>query len=123
MPCAAHWLKINAPSLNATPLSETTPGYMTMAFPTLFPDSSGDFYQPRLRKIDLGDYFKHLLRFHCGRFAQHRRFPWFALNALQRARTHSCLNVFVKQQHDAPQPTAVDIRTLLSEMTKESSIR
>jgi hypothetical protein len=34
-----------------------------MAFPTLFPDGAGDFYQARLRKVDVGEYFKHLLRF------------------------------------------------------------
>jgi ATP-dependent DNA helicase PIF1 len=88
---------------------------MTLAFPTLFPDGAGDFYQPRLTKIDLGDYFKHLLRFRGGRFAQHRRFPWFALNTVQRARTRSCSNIFVKQRHDAPQLNAADIRTLLSD--------
>lgn len=32
---------------------ETTPGYMAMAFPALFPDGAGDFYQPRLWKIEL----------------------------------------------------------------------
>lgn len=48
-----------------------------LLFPTLFPDSSGDFHQPRLHKVELGDFFKHL-RFRSSRFAQHRRFPWFA---------------------------------------------
>lgn len=114
MSCTVDWLKINAPSLNPTPLSETIPSYMTMAFPTLFPDGTGDFYQPRLQKVDLGGYFKHL-HYYGGRFAQHRRFPWFALNSVQRARTHSRSNIFVKQQHDALQLTATDIRTLLSE--------
>jgi hypothetical protein len=52
--CSVDRLKINAPSLNLTPLSESTPGYMTMAFPTLFPNSTGDFNQPRLRKVDGG---------------------------------------------------------------------
>lgn len=58
-----------------TPLSESTPGYMTRAFPTLFPDGARDFYQARWKKVDLGPYFEHLLRFQGGRFAQHRRFP------------------------------------------------
>lgn len=61
---------------------------MTMAFPTLFPDGAGDFYQARLRKVDLGEYFKHLLRFRGGRFAQHKRFPWFALNTCCRHPRH-----------------------------------
>lgn len=57
--------------MESSPLSETTPGYMAMAFPALFPDGAGDFYQPRLRKVELGEYFQHLIRFRGGRFAQH----------------------------------------------------
>jgi ATP-dependent DNA helicase PIF1 len=106
---------MNTPYFDPAPLSESTPGYMTMAFPALFPDGAGDFYQPRLRKVDLGEYFKHLLRFRGGRFAQHRRFPWFALNTLQRARAVSQSKVFVKQQHDAARLTVTDIRAMLSE--------
>jgi hypothetical protein len=85
---------------------------MTMAFPTLFPDGAGDFYQARLRKVDLGEYFKHLLRFRGGRFAQHKRFPRFAFNTLS---TRSQLKVFVKQQHDAGQLTVADLRAMLAE--------
>lgn len=65
--------------------------------------------------MDLGEYFKHLLRFRGGRFAQHKRFPWFAFNTLQRARTRSQSKVFVKQQHDAGQLTAADIWAMLAE--------
>ena len=88
---------------------------MTMAFPTLFPDSTGDFYQAWLCKVYLGEYFKHLLHFQGGWFTQHKRFLWFAFNALQQARTRSQLKVFVKQQHDAGQLTAADIRAMLAE--------
>jgi len=108
-------IQINAPHCDSEPLSESTPGYMTMAFPTLFPDGAGDFHQARLRKVDLGQYFQHLLRFRGGRFAQHRRFPWFAFNTLQRARTRSQSKIFVKQQHDAAKLTAADIQTMLEE--------
>jgi len=55
--------KINAPPFDPTPLSKSTPGYMTRAFPTLFPDGAGDFHQARLRKVDLVEYLTHLLRF------------------------------------------------------------
>jgi hypothetical protein len=88
---------------------------MTRAFPTLFPDGVGDFYQARLRKVELGAYFAHLLRFRGSRFAQHRRFPWFAFNTLQRNRSRSRAKIFVRQQHDAGRLTAEDIRALLAE--------
>jgi len=86
-----------------------------MAFPTLFPDGAGDFYQAQLRKVDLGEYFAHLLWFQGGRFAQHKGFPWFAFNTLQRARTRNQSKIFVKQQHDAGHLTAADIQTMLDE--------
>lgn len=75
----------------------------------------GDFYQPRLRKLQLGEYFTHLLRFRDSRFARHRRFPWFAFNTLQRHRTRDRARIFVKQHHDAARLTADDIRSLLEE--------
>lgn len=80
-------LQDRAPAADPTPLSEITPGYIPMAFPTLFPDGKCDYYAPRARKVELGEYFAHLLKFRGGRFAQHKRFPWFAFNTLQRART------------------------------------
>lgn len=86
-----------------------------MAFPTLFPDGVGDFHQARPRKVELGEYFAHLMRFRGGRFAQHRRFPWFAFNTLQRSRTRSQARIFIKQQHDAAGLTAADIQALLAE--------
>jgi hypothetical protein len=106
-------LEINAPQMESNPLSESAPGYMTMAFPALFPDGVGDFHQARLRKVELGEYFQHLIRFRGRRFAQHRRFPWFAFNTLQRARTRSQSKIFVKQQHDAAKLTAADIQMML----------
>jgi hypothetical protein len=81
-----------------------------MAFPTLFPDREGDFHQPRLRKIKLGEYFTHLLRFHDGRFASHSRFPYFAFNTPQRSRALSRTKVFVRQNHEDGQFTAEDIQ-------------
>lgn len=49
------------PQPNQTPISEfTTEGYFSMAFPTLFPDGSGDFTAPRMRPVTIGHYLKHL---------------------------------------------------------------
>ncbi len=104
-----------APHLDGNPIDERTPGYIVKAFPTLFPDGAGDFYQGRLRKVQLGEYFAHLMRFRDPRFARHRRFPWFAFNTLQRHRTRDRARIFVRQQHDAARMTAGEIRTLLEE--------
>ena len=56
------------------PVNENTPGYMSMAFPTVFLDGTADFNQAQLHKVHLGDYFKHLLQYEDGHFARHRRF-------------------------------------------------
>ncbi|CAK5270706.1 unnamed protein product [Mycena citricolor] len=106
---------ITAPTVDANPISEYTPGYMTRAFPTLFPNGTGDFFAPRQRKIELGEYFKHLLRFEGGRFARHQRFPWFAFNTLQRHRVKSQAKIFVKQNHDAGRMTSEELKALLEE--------
>ena len=50
-----------------------------------FPLSScGDFLGQRLLQVTLGNYFKHLMQYSDGRFAQHPRFRFFALNTEMR---------------------------------------
>ena len=98
---ATNTQEIDVPPVDTTPLKEMTPNYITMAFPTLFPDGAGDFYQARLWKVELGEYFNPLLRFRGALFAQHHRFPWFSFNTLQRLRAQSQSKIFIKQQHDA----------------------
>ena len=45
-----------------TPVNEfNTEGYMSCAFPTLFPTGAGDFLAPRERVVTVGNYFKHLV--------------------------------------------------------------
>ena len=53
---------------------------MSCAFPTLFPTGATDFVAPRPRALTIGNYFKHLLLYKDGQFAQHPRFRYFALN-------------------------------------------
>lgn len=86
-----------------------------MAFPCLFPNGAGDFYKPRLRKVELGEYFTHLLRLQDGRFARHKRFPWFAFSTLQRQRAYNQARIFVRQNHDAARLTAANVREMLAE--------
>lgn len=111
---------LSAPHVDSTPIDERTPGYIVMAFPTLFPDGSGDFHQARLRKVHLSDYFAHLLRFHDSRFGRHKRFPWFAFNTLQRHRTRDQARIFVRQQHDAARLTVAEIQTMLDDFGDEA---
>ncbi len=59
------------------PINEfTTEGYMSCAFPTLFPTGAADFISPRQRSVTTGNYFKHLMLYHNQRFARHPRFRY-----------------------------------------------
>ncbi|KAF7293451.1 ATP-dependent DNA helicase [Mycena indigotica] len=55
------------------------------------------------------------MKFEGGRFARHRRFPWFAFNTLQRHRTRSQAQIFVRQNHDAGRLTAEELAAMLRE--------
>jgi ATP-dependent DNA helicase PIF1 len=86
---------------------------MTMAFPTLFPTGAGDYHQSRLRKLELGKYLEFTMDFHDGRFARHRRWPWFAFNTLQRTRALGNAKVYVQQHDEEGRMTAAELLELL----------
>lgn len=58
--------------------------YIIEAFPCLFPLGRADFHEDRSFNVSAPDYFKHLMRYRDGRFAQHPRFRYFAWNSLLR---------------------------------------
>ena len=81
-----------------TPVNEfNTEGYMSCAFPTLFPTGAGDSLAPRERVVTVGYYFKHLMRYDDGRFARHPRFRYFALNTEMRWHALQAGHVYIKQ--------------------------
>ncbi|XP_044716304.1 PIF1-like helicase domain-containing protein [Hirsutella rhossiliensis] len=47
-----------------------------------YPDGKADFVEPRLRSITFQDYLAHAMRWHDGRFARHKTWPFVALNTL-----------------------------------------
>lgn len=106
---------MDAPPIDPTPIAEHTAGYMTKAFPTLFPNGEADFRQPRANSVTFGQYVEHLMRFEDGRFARHERFMWWAFNTLQRQRARADARIFVRQRHDEAQLTVEDLRTLMEE--------
>ena len=75
LPSTVAW-----PPAGETPINEfRTEGYISCAFPTLFPTGAADFVAPRARAVTIGNYFKHLLMYEDGRFARHPCFCYFAL--------------------------------------------
>ena len=102
-----HTQHVNLPSTTGSPVNEfTTEGYISCAFPTLFPTGAGDFVvAPRQRSVTIGNYFKHLMLYRDQRFAEHPRFRYFALNtemrhrALQADRQDLCMSESSRCSH------------------------
>ena len=55
-----HQSPVMWPALGSTPVDEFhSEGYLSQAFPTLYPTGAADFTSPRLRTVTIGNYFKH----------------------------------------------------------------
>ena len=94
--------RLNWPSTVANPVNEfTTEGYISCAFPTLFPTGAADFLAPWQHSVTIGNYFKHLMLYCDRRLAKHPRFRYFALNTQMRHRALQTGRIYVRQNpHD-----------------------
>ncbi|XP_057831850.2 uncharacterized protein LOC131042550 [Cryptomeria japonica] len=89
---------IDWPRIDASLINEyVTLGLLDMAFPTLFPDGWCDWLEPRMRRVHLHEFVKHLLRYKDHRFGQHSRFKYFMMNMIMRHRAQNSSTVFVKR--------------------------
>ena len=91
------------PPIGSAPINEfNTEGYMSCAFPTLFPTGAADFLAPRPLAVTIGNYLKHMMMYEDGRFARHPRFRYFALNTEMRWRALQAGRIYIRQHpHDA----------------------
>ena len=99
---------------SGNPINEfNVEGYISCAFPTLFPTGAADFLAPRHHVVTVGNYFKHLMMYEDGRFARHPRFRYFALNTEMRWRALQTGHIYVRQHpHDA-QLTVEELRDMV----------
>ena len=72
-------------------------GYMTLAFPMLFPFGTGDLSQCK-RELKWSQWSRHLQNYKDGRFAMHRRFPYFLLNTHEREVANRQAGLFILEQ-------------------------
>ncbi len=101
-------------SSSDVPLNEfTTEGYMSCAFPTLFPTGRADFVSPRRRTVTIGNYFTHLMKYGDGQFARHPRFRYFALNTEMRWRALQMGRIYVKQHPRDARLTVEELRDMV----------
>ena len=102
------------PKSGDEPINEfSTEGYISCAFPTLFPTGAGDFVAPRHHTVTAGQYFKHLLMYGDGQFAKHPRFRYFALNTVMRWRGLQTGRVYVNQHPRDARLTLDDLRDMV----------
>jgi hypothetical protein len=111
------------PKVDSNPINEyLTPYLATMAFPTLFPNGSGDPTNLSLvRDVPLPERVKHLLKFAemkngkwTYRFASHPRFAYWAFNIIQRKRILQQTGIFLKQNPGEAHLTTEELKEMLA---------
>ncbi|CAG8825288.1 24026_t:CDS:2, partial [Cetraspora pellucida] len=107
---------IDWPTIKDSPINEFEEvGYITKAFPTLFPKGKADLHSTkRHRRVYPVEYFEHLIKYCDGRFAQHKRFRYFALNSIMRWRALENGKIYVRQNLEDVYLTVEDIQELLN---------
>ena len=102
------------PPSGETPINEfNTEGYISCAFPTLFPTGAADYIAPRTHAVTIGNYFKHLVMYEDGRFARHPRFCYFALNTEMRWRALQTGRIYVRQRPRDAQLSVEELRDMV----------
>lgn len=88
------------PTRDNQPISEfTTHYYFTLAFPSLFPYGTGDFYMNRPRTVQsMSDWAEHMLWYDDGIFAHHPYFKFVIHNMIMRKRAIENSNFVVHQK-------------------------
>ncbi|EED11567.1 hypothetical protein TSTA_008630 [Talaromyces stipitatus ATCC 10500] len=121
-PEESHQQHMEFPLFRSTPIAEFTRSQplLSWAFPTLFPRGEGEYIYPRQRTVSFGDYAKHLMKFHDGRFARHPRLRYVVFNTMMRQQANTKASFFVKQKiKDGREITADDLRLAFEDDTPE----
>ena len=106
---------VSWPRVGDSPLNEFhSEGYITRAFPTLFPTGAADFTAPRVRPVTIGYYLKHLMLYQDGRFAKHPRFRYFALNTKMRWRALQAGRIYIQQHPEDAQLSVSELREMVA---------
>ncbi|XP_052129235.1 uncharacterized protein LOC113212961 [Frankliniella occidentalis] len=103
------------PSGGSAPVDEfNTPGYVAMAFPTLFPTGAADLSLDRQYRVTPRQYFKHLLEYKDGRFANDPRFRFFAFNTVTRHEALRAGSLFVRRNEALQGRTVGELREMVA---------
>ncbi|KAL2518025.1 Uncharacterized protein Adt_14272 [Abeliophyllum distichum] len=92
----------------------STPGYILIVFPDLFPYRNVYFRQARPRNVNPSEYFQYLMKCFDGRFAKDLRFRYFTWNSISRWRALSLGNVYVKKNPSNAEFSIQDIQNMVA---------
>ncbi|KAK3923180.1 ATP-dependent DNA helicase [Frankliniella fusca] len=101
------------PNLGVDPVSEFDAGFIVRAFPCLFPYGKCDFYEVREKKVQMHEYFKHLLSYEDGRFGKHPTFRFFAFNMWLRHTAIKTGKVFVDKDSNLKEMNVEELKAHL----------
>lgn len=102
------------PSVGRVPVNEfSSPGYISMAFPCLFPYGKCDYSTRHDKRVSLSKYVEHLMLYEDGRFAKDPRFRFFILNSMMRWEALTLGNVFVKKNEFFSKMTVLQLKDYL----------
>ena len=103
------------PTVSKVPINGfRTEGYISCAFPTLFPTGDEDFSASRQREVTSGNYFTHLIKNDDGRFARHPRFRYFALNTVMHFHALQIGRIFVNKHPKEMQLSIEELREMIA---------
>ena len=89
---------IEWPAIGASPIYEyVTSKLLDMAFSTLFPDGRCDWLEPRMKRVYLHEFYKHLIQYQDHHFGKYPRFRYFMTNMIMQHHAQSSSSVFVKR--------------------------
>ena len=96
------------PDKASIPLNEyTAPGYMTLAFPSLFPLGYGSYSDDREHKLKFEEWAMHLMHYYDRRFAAHPSFPFFMLNTHERNLANAQTRLFIRGERTLHKDTTI----------------
>ena len=99
-------------------MATNTPGLFCCAFPALFCNGTGEFYDNHEKDVTLAEWIKHMMAIGDGRFAAHPLFRHVAVDLLNLNRNSTISQVFLK---DSFGDHTITNEQLVAEVNKDKS--
>ena len=105
---------LTMPNIRGTPINEYSGHKIAIdAFPTLFPTGQADFNMSHTHNVKMQEWASHLIRIEGGRFAQHPRFRYWALNTVLRHTAKTTARWYLNTHRGDQKLTVQDVREML----------